>query len=396
MPPPPADAPDVPLRVPLAGGRDYPLHVGSGLLAGAGRMLAPLAPGRRVVIVTQPRIASLWGEALLRSLRASGLDPELVSFPDGERFKTLRTLSALYRALYDLRADRQTLIAALGGGVVGDVAGFLAASYLRGLDYVQVPTTLLAMVDSSVGGKTGIDYRDGKNLIGAFHQPRAVLADIDTLATLPAREVRSGLAEVVKYGIIRAPEFLEYLEREADAVRRLDAGVMAEIVRRSCAIKAEVVAGDEREETGLRAILNFGHTIGHALESATRYRRFRHGEAIAIGMVSAACIGETAGVTPAEVRRTIARAIRAQGLPVAIPEGLAAVAAPADLLGLLSLDKKARSGAARFVLARAIGDVALADRIPDATVVAGLELQAREYGGNRGRGNAVDATDDRP
>jgi 3-dehydroquinate synthase len=359
-------------------------------------MLAPLARGRRVVIVTQPRIASLWGEALLRSLRASGLDPELVSFPDGERFKTLRTLSALYRALYDLRADRQTLIAALGGGVVGDVAGFLAASYLRGLDYVQVPTTLLAMVDSSVGGKTGIDYRDGKNLIGAFHQPRAVLADIDTLATLPAREVRSGLAEVVKYGIIRAPEFLEYLEREADAVRRLDAGVMAEIVRRSCAIKAEVVAGDEREETGLRAILNFGHTIGHALESATRYRRFRHGEAIAIGMVSAACIGETAGCYACGSPPHDRARDRAQGLPVAIPAGVAAVAAPADLLGLLSLDKKARSGAARFVLARAIGDVALADRIPDAAFVAGLELQAREYGGNRGRGNAVDATDDRP
>lgn len=364
------------LTVPLPGKRSYPIFIGQGLLDQAGALLGPLARGGRCVIVTQSRIARLYGGPLTEALRRAGLDVAAITFGDGERFKTLATVSRLYRALYDLRADRSTLIVALGGGVVGDVAGFLAASYLRGLDYVQVPTTLLAMVDSSVGGKTGVDFEAGKNLIGAFHQPRAVLADIGTLRTLPARDRRSGMAEVVKYGVIRDPALLDFLASEARALRKSAPEALSQVVRRSCEIKADVVAGDEREESGLRAILNYGHTIGHALEAATRYRRYRHGEAVAIGMVSAACIGEAAGITPASVRQVVVDALRAQRLPVAVPADV-----PAEtLIGLLSLDKKAEGGRARFVLARALGRVELRTDVDEASVQAGLALQACCYG----------------
>lgn len=368
------------LTVHLSGGRSYPLYIGPDLLEQAGALVAPLARGGRAVIITQPRIGRLYGEALAEPLRLSGLEVTTISFGDGERYKTLRTVERLYEALYERRVDRKTLVVALGGGVVGDVAGWVAASYLRGLDYVQVPTTLLAMVDSSVGGKTGVDFRAGKNLIGAFHQPRAVLADTNVLGTLPARDFRSGLAEVVKYGVIREPELLGFLSERVQEVRGLAPNALRHIVERSCAIKADVVAGDEREETGLRAILNFGHTIGHALEAATRYRRFRHGEAVAIGMVSAACVGEAAGVTPPELGEAIAEAVRAQLLPVAIPPDIP----PAALIDLLGLDKKAERGRARWVLARAPGRVDLVDSVDEGTVLAGLALQARRWGGEGG------------
>lgn len=370
-----SDADRPALTVPLSGGRDYPIYIGPGLLRRAGALLAPLARGGRAVLVTQPRIGRLYGEALAEPLRAAGLEVSLVTFGDGERYKTLRTVERLYDALYERRADRKTLVVALGGGVVGDVAGWLAASYLRGLDYVQVPTTLLAMVDSSVGGKTGVDFRAGKNLIGAFHQPRAVLADTDVLRTLPARDVRSGVAEILKYGVIREPPLLDFLADRVQEVRRLAPDVVGHLVERSCAIKADVVAGDEREESGLRAILNFGHTLGHALEAATRYRRFRHGEAVAIGMVGAACVGEAAGVTPPELRQAIAEAIRAQRLPVAVPADVPAAA----LTDLLGLDKKAEGGRARWVLARAPGRVESASDVDEETISAGLALQARLY-----------------
>lgn len=367
------------LTVPLPAGRDYPIHIGPGLLARCGAEAARVSRGGRVVVLTQPPVAARYGPAVTRSLREAGLDVHLATFASGERFKTLGTLSRLYQALYQLRADRKTLVVALGGGVVGDVAGFVAATYGRGLDYVQVPTTLLAMVDSSVGGKTGVDFADGKNLIGAFHQPRAVLADTDTLRTLPPRERRSGMAEVVKYGVIRDPALLDFVTERAADLRRLTGDALSHVISRSCAIKAEVVAGDEREETGLRAILNYGHTVGHALEAATRYRRFRHGEAVAIGMVAAACIGEAAGVTPAAVRRQVADAVLAQRLPRAVPADVPA----ATLTGLLSLDKKAEGGRARFVLARAIGEVELSAGVSEKAVGAGLALQAREYGGRQ-------------
>ncbi len=368
------------LTVPLGGGRDYPIHIGPGLLARAGELIAPLVSAAkgpragRIVVITQPPIAARYAETLLDALQRSRLDVQVATFASGERFKTLATVERLYRALYDVQADRKTLIVALGGGVVGDVAGFVAASYLRGMDYVQIPTTLLAMVDSSVGGKTGVDYRDGKNLIGAFHQPRAVLADTDTLRTLPPREIRSGMAEVVKYGAIRDPDLLRFTTEQAGDLRNLDAAALSRCIERSCRIKAEVVAADEREETGLRAILNYGHTIGHALEAATRYRRFRHGEAVAIGMAAAACIGEQAGITPSSVRPLLIEALRAQRLPCAVPPDV-----PADtLLSLLNRDKKTEAGQTTFVLLKALGKTELVRGLDEEIVRAGLAAQARD------------------
>jgi 3-dehydroquinate synthase len=355
--------------VPLSGGREYNIHIGSGLLSQAGALLKNVARSARVVVITQPRIEALWGAPLRQSLLLAGFDaPDVVTFPAGERFKTLATMARLCDKLYNLSAtvDRKTLVVALGGGVVGDVAGFVAASYLRGLDYVQVPTTLLAMVDSSVGGKTGVDFRDGKNLVGAFYQPRCVIADIDTLKTLPRRELRSGMGEVVKYGVIRDPSLLL-----PEALDLMQPDRVISVVRRSCEIKAAVVSADEREETGLRAILNYGHTVGHALEAATGYRRYKHGEAIAIGMAAAACIGQAAGVTPPVVRDTVIASCRAQGLPTGRPAEI-----PAEvLLDLMLRDKKAEGGSTRFVLARDLGNVELMGGISEKTVRAGLSLQ---------------------
>jgi 3-dehydroquinate synthase len=358
------------LTVPLSGGRDYPIHIGAGLLSGAGQYIAQVAQSRRAVIISQPIIATQYASRLIESLREAGFgETPVLMFPAGERYKTLATVTRLCDGLYNCvnTIDRKTVVIALGGGVVGDVAGFVSAIYLRGLDYVQIPTTLLAMVDSSVGGKTGVDFHAGKNLVGAFHQPRVVLIDTETLKTLPARERRAGMAEVVKYGIIRDPELLTYItecgERE---VQKSDA--TAHIVKRSCEIKAEVVSEDEFETTGLRAILNYGHTIGHALEAATGYKRYKHGEAVAIGMVAAACIGEEQSVTPPDVLPTLLAALKVQGLPTALPADVD----PTTLIELSGRDKKAEAGRAKFVLARKIGDVQLYSDVTETAIRAGL------------------------
>ncbi len=366
------------VTVELGGGRDYVIHVAPGLLDAAGALCRSVAPGcGRAVVITQSPIARHYETRLRDGLKRAEFAVQTVCFEDGEQHKTLATVEQLYQSLYAARADRETLVVALGGGVVGDVAGFVAATYNRGLPYVQVPTTLLAMVDSSVGGKTGVDFARGKNLIGAFHQPRVVIADTNTLKTLADREMRSGLAEVVKYGAIRDPKLLPNLDgvlaKDEAAEQRL-----AEIIERSCQIKADVVGGDEREENGLRAILNFGHTVGHALEAATDYIRFRHGEAVAIGMVAAACIGEAAGVTAPEARHAIAASVRALGLPAALPGDVSRDA----VLSLLSLDKKAHAGRARWVLLRTLGEVAPSAPcfLDEQAVRSGLALQASVYG----------------
>jgi 3-dehydroquinate synthase len=368
------------LTVPLSGGRDYPIYIGAGNAHLAGEVFAGVARSKRAVIITQPKIVAAYAATLADSLERAGFAPTpVVTFPAGERFKTLATVHRLCEKIYDLtpKVDRKTLIVALGGGVVGDVAGFVAAVYLRGLDYVQVPTTLLAMVDSSVGGKTGVDFKAGKNLIGAFHQPRAVWIDTDTLATLPLRETKAGMAEVVKYGIIRSPELLDRVTREGVGLvygaNRDSADFFPAVIEASCRIKAEVVAHDEYETTGLRAILNYGHTVGHALEAATGYKRFKHGEAVAIGMRAAAEIGMVAGVTPPEVTVALRAALNAHGLPDRIPGDLQ----PGTFLPLLALDKKAEGGKARFVLARAVGDVALYADVYPAAVEEGIR---RSYG----------------
>lgn len=361
--------------VALSEGRDYQIQIGAGELAQLGEHCRTVARSSRAVILSQPGILARWGQPAQGSLEGAGFRVETLTYPAGERYKSLTMVARLYDGLYNLEPalDRKTLIVALGGGVVGDMAGYVAATYLRGLDYVQVPTTLLAMVDSSVGGKTGVDFREGKNLVGAFHQPRSVVIDPEVLATLPRRELRAGLAEVVKYGIIQDPALLEYVTENARLLLRANPEAIAHVVARSCTLKAEVVTADEREETGLRAILNFGHTIGHALEGATRYRRYKHGEAVGIGMVSAALIGEEAGVTPPEVTAALRRALAALGLPAALPTDIA----DAVLIALTARDKKAVQGEARFVLAERLGAVHLCP-IALEVVQAGLTRHRQE------------------
>jgi 3-dehydroquinate synthase len=357
------------IHVGLSNNRDYDIHIGE---TNIGTACATVARSKRCVIVSQPRIAGLYAEGLQASLKKAGFTVlGTVCFPDGEEAKHLETLTSLCESFYSLPEplDRKTLVIALGGGVVGDVAGFLAAIYLRGLDFVQIPTTLLAMVDSSVGGKTGVDLKSGKNLVGAFHQPRLVVANLATLQTLPERDFLSGLAEIVKYGVIADPELFVFMQAKSDAVLQRDPDTLTHLITRSCKIKADVVVADEHETTGLRAILNFGHTIGHALEGATHYSRYLHGEAIAIGMISACCIGEAFGITPLSLRPELTALLTDLGLPVALPKDIS----DADLIALTAQDKKAVAGEARFVLASAMGKVALQDKIPREVVLSGLQ-----------------------
>jgi 3-dehydroquinate synthase len=303
---------------------------------------------RDVLVVTNTTVAPLYLARLERSL--AGKRVASVSLPDGEQHKTLETLARVFDALVERRLNRDACVVALGGGVVGDMAGFAAACYQRGVDYVQVPTTLLAQVDSSVGGKTGVNHPGGKNLIGAFHQPRAVVADTDTLKTLPPREFRAGLAEVIKYGLIADAAFLGWIEAHLDALLRLDGAALAHAIRRSCEIKAEIVAEDEREH-GRRALLNLGHTFGHAIETATGYGEWLHGEAVGTGMLMAADLSHRLGwFDAADVGRIRALLERA-GLPVAAPPIGAARA-----LELMGMDKKVLAGRIRLVLMRKVGE----------------------------------------
>ena len=268
------------------GERSYPIHIGAGLLGNA-ELYAPHAAGRIAAIVSNETVAPLYAARVEAALASAGARPMLVTLPDGEAYKDWKTLDRIFAALLQARADRRTVLVALGGGVVGDMAGFAAATYQRGVTHVQVPTTLLAQVDSSVGGKTAINHPLGKNMVGAFHQPAAVIADTDTLATLPAREYASGLAEVAKYGAIRDRTFLDWIEAHAQALVAREPAALAHAIRRSCEIKAAIVAEDERE-SGARALLNFGHTFGHAIESAAGYGNWLHGEAVAVGVVTTA------------------------------------------------------------------------------------------------------------
>ena len=335
------------------GERSYPILIGPGLLDSV-PVLDEAVHARDVLVVTNDTVAPLYLERMLRGL--AGRRVEHVALPDGERHKTLGTLERVLDALVEHRMNRDACIAALGGGVVGDIAGFAAACYQRGVDYVQVPTTLLAQVDSSVGGKTGVNHPGGKNLIGAFHQPRAVISDTDTLATLPPRELRAGLAEVIKAALVADPGFLDWIESHLDALLRLDGAALAHAIRRSCEIKAAIVAEDEREH-GRRALLNLGHTFGHAIETAAGYGEWLHGEAVAAGLVMAADL--------ARVKSLLARA----GLPVVAPPIGAGRA-----LALMGLDKKVLAGRIRLVLLRRVGEGVVSGDYPadalEATLVA--------------------------
>lgn len=344
------------VRVAVPGGSGYEVRVGRGLLRELGALVSKALPGAAAAaLVADARVERTHGAAAAASLEAAGLRVERVAVPSGEASKSFDGFRALLDRLVAARLERTSAVVAVGGGVVGDLAGFAAATYLRGVPLVMAPTTLLAMVDSSVGGKTGIDHPLGKNLIGAFHAPSLVVADVDTLASLDPPEIAAGAAEVVKYGVIRDAALFEGLERSG---LPRDPDGTAALVARCVAIKGDVVERDEREG-GLRRILNFGHTIGHAIEAVTGYARFRHGEAVAIGMVAAARIAERKGVAREALVGRLEALLRRIGLPIRVPADVGDGA----ILEALSRDKKARAGRIHFVLPRRIGEVVMAEDV---------------------------------
>jgi len=348
------------------GERSYPIWIGAGILGEAGSLLAPRLPSPRAVIVTNPVVARWWVAPLRASLASSNIAADTILVPDGEVHKTWATLHDVLTRLLEQKAERATTLFALGGGVIGDLAGFAAAIYQRGMPFVQVPTTLLAHVDSSVGGKTGVNHALGKNMIGAFHQPRAVLIDTDCLRTLPDRELAGGLAEVIKCGAIRDRAFFEWLEANIDRLLARDTGALTHAIGESCRIKAAIVAADERE-AGERALLNLGHTFGHAIEAGVGYGEWLHGEAVAAGMVMAAELSARCGALPkADVDRLRALLHRAR-LPVA-----GAPLGAARYLTLMRRDKKVAEGAMRFVLLRSLGDAYVTSDVAEGDLAAVL------------------------
>ena len=359
------------VQVPL-GNRSYEIQVGTRLIATLGERCRRLKIGTRCAVITDSNVGKHYGEAAIKSLKVAGFTPMLITVDAGESAKTLATVQKCYDQLAAHRIERKSFIVALGGGVVGDLAGFVAATYLRGIAFVQVPTSLLAQVDSSVGGKVGVNLKAGKNLVGAFHQPRLVLCDLDTLNTLPDRELRSGISEIVKYGVIHDANLFQRLEKQLDGLLEKHPSILSAIIARCCAIKAEIVCQDETE-TGLRATLNFGHTIGHAIENSSGYGKFLHGEAISIGQVAASHLSaRLLGMPEADVQRVRTLFERA-GLPVTVKLGATQRKA---LFAAMRLDKKVSGGEIKFILARAVGKVEFGCAVPDEDV--GWALDAVE------------------
>jgi 3-dehydroquinate synthase len=347
------------------GERAYPIYIGPGLLADA-EIYRRHLDSRQVMVVTNETVAPLYLDRVLKGL--SGFQAREVILPDGEQHKTLEVLNRIFDALLRHRYDRRCCLLALGGGVVGDMAGFAAACYQRGVSFLQLPTTLLAQVDSSVGGKTGVNHPLGKNMIGAFHQPLCVIADTDSLNTLPDRELSAGLAEVIKYGLIDDPGFFAWLEANMGLLRARDPEALATAIERSCRDKAAVVAADERE-AGRRALLNLGHTFGHAIETGVGYGEWLHGEAVAAGMCMAADLSRRLGwITEGDARRILDLVARA-GLPVGPPAGIGAE----RFLDLMAVDKKVLDGRLRLVLLKGIGEAIVTDGFPAAALRATLE-----------------------
>lgn len=349
------------------GERSYPIHIASGLLDRAD-LLAPHVKAAQAVVVTNETVAPLYLQRLKNTLEKAGVSVIPVILPDGERFKTWETLNLIFDALLGAHCERSTPLIALGGGVIGDMGGFAAACYQRGMPFIQVPTTLLSLVDSSVGGKTAINHPLGKNMIGAFYQPRLVLADIATLDTLPERELRAGLAEVIKYGLIRDPAFLVWLESNLERLLARDKESLIYAVHRSCANKAEVVAADERE-SGERALLNLGHTFGHAIETGMGYGAWLHGEAVAAGTMIASELSRLLGWLTADDVERVRRIFSRAGLPVVAP-GLGV----ARYLELMRHDKKVQDGRLRLVLLRSVGQAVLSDVAREDQIGEAIEL----------------------
>lgn len=365
----------VTLRVPIREDRDasYDILIGRGLLTDLPAHLASRCPAAAYAVVSDSHVGPLYGEAVTATLVRAGLRAELLTFPAGEASKNRDTWAMLCDRLLAHHFGRDAAVVALGGGVVGDLAGFVAATYLRGIPYVQAPTSLLAMIDSSIGGKTGIDVPAGKNLVGAFLQPRFVLADLDVLTTLPPMQVAAGMAEAVKHGVIADADYFALLDRESAAAAARDGAVLQEVVRRSVEIKAQVVAQDERE-SGVRAVLNFGHTVGHAIEARAGFTA-SHGEAVAVGMVVEARLGETLGVTEPGTADRIAVALARYHLPLGLPRAVG----PMELLDAMRHDKKARAAEIRFALPARIGAMhrgahgAHTIAVPDKSILEALE-----------------------
>jgi 3-dehydroquinate synthase len=332
------------------GTRSYPIWIGAGILPRLGQALKECRFPRKIAVVTNPRVQDLYGEQVEQTLTEGGFEHHLILLPDGEEHKNWATLQRIYDTLIAAGFDRQSGLIALGGGVIGDTAGFAAATYMRGIPYVQVPTTLLAQVDSSVGGKTAINLPQGKNLIGAFYQPRHVHIDVSTLGSLEGRDFAAGMAEVIKYGVIRDRSFFDWLAAHRDALQKQDAEALIAAVKRACQIKANIVEIDEKE-SALRAILNLGHTFGHAIENLAGYRNVRHGEAVAIGMVVTALIARRLDLCTADHVTAVRNLLLAFNLPVTPPD----FALDAYLEAMMR-DKKVHAGTLRLVLNRGIGD----------------------------------------
>ena len=333
------------------GARSYPIFIGTGVLAELGRLLREQQfAGGRVAMVTDTGVGKIYREKVAETLASAGFDPWVIEIPAGEEHKNLAWLAFLYDKLVEGRIERRSPLIALGGGVIGDMAGFAAATFQRGLPFVQVPTTLLAQVDASVGGKTAINHPAGKNLIGAFYQPRLVMIDVDTLKTLPRREFIAGVAEVIKYGVILSPDLFMLLEDQLAHLLRLDPQLLIAVVKTCCQLKALVVEEDETEGD-YRAILNFGHTLGHAIENATEYKRFLHGEAVALGMAFAVQLSAKRGLCSAATSERVCRLLKKAGLPVDIPKGLKGE----HLLLGIETDKKISGGKVKFVCIEELG-----------------------------------------
>jgi 3-dehydroquinate synthase len=355
------------VNVPL-GTRSYEIKIGSGLLRDLGRHCADLKLGNRCAVISDQNVAPRFAKMVQASLKKAGFESVLITVAASETAKSVKVVEQCYDALAKHRLERKSFIVALGGGVVGDLAGFVAATYLRGIAFVQVPTTLLAQVDSSVGGKVGVNLKAGKNLVGAFHQPRLVLCDLDTLRTLPMREFRAGLAEVIKYGIIYDAALFARLERDLAKLLKREPKTLTEVIARCCEIKAEVVGQDETEN-GLRAILNFGHTIGHALENISGYGKYLHGEAISIGQIAAARISSISGLNSDEAER-IGKIFKNAGLPTRIQ--LNAIQRK-KLFAAMRLDKKVSAGEIKFVLAKRIGETVWGQKVPEPLIQETLD-----------------------
>lgn len=347
--------------------RSYVITVKAGALTELGEKVAQRQP-TSVAVVTNPTVARLYGAGAMETLRAAGLRAELINVPAGERFKTLATVKSIYNALLDMRMDRKGAVVALGGGVIGDMAGFAAATYMRGVMLFQAPTTLLAQVDASIGGKTGVDLPRGKNLVGAFYQPQAVIADVSALRTLPARELRSGLAEVVKHAIIYDQDFFTSLDIMAGELLARGEDALMHAVTRSIEIKRDVVEADERE-CGLRAILNYGHTVAHAIEVLAGYGKYRHGEASAVGMVTEALLAEREGIAMEGTARAVAGALAKMRLPVAMDESLDT----GEMIRAIELDKKTLGGNLRLALPTKIGACEVIEGISRDALAAAID-----------------------